>query len=63
MHSFVSGYLGVYFHGKEKPEAWMWSQVVQLLFQLHQPLRSKMYILKKHPATGLARRVNGLLCL
>ena len=56
-----STHLGVYFHGEEEPEVGVRSERVELLLQLHQPLRSKVDVLQQYPATSLRRRGDGLL--
>lgn len=43
--------LGVDFHGEEEAEVGVGSECVKLLFQLHQPLRSQVYVLQQDPAT------------
>lgn len=43
--------LGIDFHGEEEAEIGVGSECVKLLFQLHQPLRSQVYVLQQDPAT------------
>ena len=57
----LSTYLRVDLHGEEEPEVGVRSERVELLLQLHQPLRSKMDVLQQHPATSLRGRGDGLL--
>ena len=57
----LSTHLRVNLHGEEKPEVGVRSERVELLLQLHQPLRSKVDVLQQHPATSLRRRGDGLL--
>ena len=57
----LSTNLRVDLHGEEEPEVGVRSERVELLLQLHQPLRSKMDVLQQHPATSLRGRGDGLL--
>jgi len=59
----VGGQFGVDLHGEEESEGGVGGQVVQLLLQLHEPLRRQVHVLQHHPAARLARRVDRLVRL
>ena len=46
---YVYTYLGVDLHGEEEAEVGVGGERVELLLQLHQPLRSQVNVLQQHP--------------
>lgn len=53
----------MYFHGQEQSESSVRRERVQLLLELHEPLRCQMYVFQHDPTARLDGRVQRLVCL